>query len=192
MNIVNHSEIIWEYQDVHKSINVLLNNLMSGYWMDYTNVGGGNTILGSSTGLNPDSPYYYEILKIFTDCLTDYLEKNNIYIPMSNLDVMPIEDRDWLEQKYFTIRRYDPGSIMFAHEDYGVPLRPKYTAILYFNENYEGGEISFPNDNVSIKPKSGSVIIFPSIKMHEVRLVVSGQRYLTSCYLYDKDENAKI
>lgn len=187
MNIINHSESIWEYQDVHDSIDGLLGNLMSGYWMDYTNVGGGNTIIGASTGLHPDSKYYHEVLKIFTNCFTDYLNKKDIDIPMENLDVMPMPDRNWLEQKYFTVRRYDPGSVMFPHEDYGVPLRPKYTALLYFNDNYEGGEIAFPDKNISIKPKRGSVIIFPSITMHEVKLMISGQRYLTSCYLYENN-----
>lgn len=192
MDIVNYSKEIWEYQNIFENVDYLLSGVMSGQWNDYTNIGGGNTIIGASTGLSPDSPYYDKILNIFINCYSDYMLKNNIYIPLDGLDAMVIDGRDWLEQKYFTIRRYDAGSIMHPHEDFGVPLRPKYTALFYFNDDYAGGELHFPKEKISIKPKSGSVIIFPSTTVHEVKLVESGKRYLTSCYLYERDSNAKI
>ncbi len=75
---------------------------------------------------------------------------------------------------------------MFPHEDYGVPVVPSYTGLLYFNDNYIGGELFFKEDNISIKPKSGSLVIFPSKKVHEVKLLLDGDRYLVSSYLYRK------
>lgn len=190
MEIVKHSNDIWEYQNAAEDVENLLNSLTNGQWTDYTNVGGGNTIIGASTGLNTQSPFYNIILKFFIDCYSDYMLNKNISISLDGLDTMPLPERDWLEQKYFCIRRYDVGSVMFPHEDYGVPLRPKYTGLLYFNDNYEGGELAFPKENISIKPKAGSIIIFPSFFVHEVKLLKNGTRYLTSCYLYENDNNA--
>ena len=37
-----------------------------------------------------------------------------------------------------------------------------YSAIFYINDDYEGGEIYFPNWDIEIKPKTGSLVIFPS------------------------------
>ena len=190
MEIIKHSNDIWEYQNVTEDVENLLDSLINGQWTDYTNVGGGNTIIGASTGLNTQSPFYNTILKFFIDCYSDYILNKNISISLDGLDTMPIPERDWLEQKHFCIRRYDAGSVMFPHEDYGVPLRPKYTSLLYFNDNYEGGELAFPKENISIKPKAGSIIVFPSFFVHEVKLLKNGTRYLTSCYLYEKDNNA--
>lgn len=56
-----------------------------------------------------------------------------------------------------------------------------YSAILYTNSegiDFTGGGISFPNQGVSIKPKTGSLVIFPGDMnhLHSVKTVTSGIR----------------
>jgi len=53
------------------------------------------------------------------------------------------------------------------------------SAILYLNDDYEGGQIYFPNQNLEIKPKIGSILFFEGSheRPHGVRHVVSGQRF---------------
>jgi predicted 2-oxoglutarate/Fe(II)-dependent dioxygenase YbiX len=53
------------------------------------------------------------------------------------------------------------------------------SALLYLNDDYEGGEITFPHIGFSQKPKAGSLIFFPSnfVFVHEVNAVTSGTRY---------------
>lgn len=53
------------------------------------------------------------------------------------------------------------------------------TAILYLNSEFTGGEIIFPNQDLSILPAAGKLVIFPSNKnfRHEVRPILSGWRY---------------
>lgn len=187
MKIVKQNSDIWEYVDIEFDSVLFLKKLKDNEWLSYTNNGGGSTIIGESIGIDPQHEWYNKILNVFVECLSDYLSQHSINLSLEGLDVMPMPDRKWLEQKYLGIRRYDSGSIMFAHEDGGVPIAPRYTALFYFNEDYDGGEISFPDKNLSIKPNKNSVIIFPSKTVHQVDMLKSGSRYLTSCYLYERE-----
>jgi predicted 2-oxoglutarate/Fe(II)-dependent dioxygenase YbiX len=47
-------------------------------------------------------------------------------------------------------------------------------------DNYEGGEIHFPRQNITLKPKPGEIIYFPSCytHVHEVKPVTKGERYV--------------
>lgn len=55
----------------------------------------------------------------------------------------------------------------------------EYAALVYLNDDYEGGEIYFPEYGIDIKPKAGDLIFFPGTSMytHGVREVTSGLRY---------------
>ena len=80
---------------------------------------------------------------------------------------------------------YETGTRKVLHvDDYPVVL---YSAFFYLNDNYEGGEIYFPNLDFEYKPVKGSMIIFPndalstpepfdSKHLHGVRKVNSGVR----------------
>jgi predicted 2-oxoglutarate/Fe(II)-dependent dioxygenase YbiX len=96
--------------------------------------------------------------------------------------------------QHFEVREYSAGSYMNKHGDgYGdvndgnSPAVPLFTALMYFNDEYVGGEISFPDESVKVKPKAGSVLIFPSKTEHEVKLVVEGNRYLVNTYMYERE-----
>jgi hypothetical protein len=60
-------------------------------------------------------------------------------------------------------------------------------SVLYYpNDDYEGGEIIFPNFNISIKPKADQILIFPSsyVYSHYVTKVLNGTRYVAGSFLY--------
>jgi hypothetical protein len=65
------------------------------------------------------------------------------------------------------------GKVLARDEHRGI------TAILYLNSEFTGGQINFPKQDVSIEPKAGKLVIFPSNKnfRHEVRPILSGWRY---------------
>ena len=52
-------------------------------------------------------------------------------------------------------------------------------SVIYLNDNYEGGEIYFPKQNIRFKPKSGSFAFFPGDVnyMHGVETITKGTRY---------------
>lgn len=53
------------------------------------------------------------------------------------------------------------------------------SALLYLNEDFEGGEIVFDQQGLAIKPRTGLLVAFPSDHQytHRVNAVVAGRRY---------------
>lgn len=107
----------------------------------------------------------------------------------------------------FPIKKYKAGTFMGAHFDQQEgDKRLRYSLVMYLNDDYEGGELSFtikspdapiiegkPDEDfdiakektpelltVSFKPKAGSVVIFPSSPPyhHTAHLVKSGAKYM--------------
>lgn len=115
------------------------------------------------------------------------------------------------------IMKYRPGCEMGAHFDAQAGDRSlKYSIVMYLNDDYEGGEISFiirPYDlrnpknshlqpipdaddprnaeltDFTLKPKAGSALIFPSTHpfKHQVHIVKSGDKYIFPGFVF-KDE----
>lgn len=65
----------------------------------------------------------------------------------------------------------------------------KYVGILYLNDNYEGGELYFPDHNLEIKPNKCSYYVFPGgvENIHGVRKIEKGERY-TMVSFWDFEE----
>lgn len=112
------------------------------------------------------------------------------------------------------IMKYTPGCSMGAHFDAQAGDQTlKYSIVLYLNEDYEGGEISFairdydlrdpkyadmkPLDDVHdpeneklidfwLKPKPGSALIFPSTHpfMHRVHDMKAGNKYIFPGFVF--------
>lgn len=66
-----------------------------------------------------------------------------------------------------------------AHYDGGPATGRWISAIIYLNDDYEGGYIHFPDHNIAIKPKAGTLMIFPSnyAYRHIAHEVTSGTKY---------------
>ena len=161
----------------------LLNRLLSKQWESYNNDGGGSTLIGRSTTINPDDELYEEILEAFKACLNEYTPAKESGISESNMD-----------SNKFIVREYSAGSYMTEHGDAysyvrldGQEVAPILTAILYLNEDYTGGDIEFVRKGISLKPKAGSLVIFPSSDMHKVNTVIQGNRYMTQTYIHNKN-----
>ena len=77
------------------------------------------------------------------------------------------------------IAKFVPGSGMHEHYDTG---RPKDIATLvYLNDDYVGGDIYFPDYDMSFKPKPGDLLCFPDNEdyVHGVKPILDGIRYTT-------------
>jgi len=61
---------------------------------------------------------------------------------------------------------WQPGTEGTIHVDNAdsrmKSYKAKYSAIFYLNDDYEGGEIYFPNLNINYKPVKGSFVWFPN------------------------------
>lgn len=71
----------------------------------------------------------------------------------------------------------------------------KFGCVYYLNDDYEGGEIWFPNFDISIKPKPNTMIFFPGniTHLHGVRNVTKGTRHtIASFWGYDETKRLSI
>jgi hypothetical protein len=84
-----------------------------------------------------------------------------------------------------SIIRWPVGCSMGEHIDDFAVFHYNIASLLYINDNYEGGEIKFNDYNLTIKPKGGTLILFPGNKYyaHEVLEVVNGERYTSAVWM---------
>jgi hypothetical protein len=93
---------------------------------------------------------------------------------------------EYQEPQPISISRYDTGTSMGPHvDDYGKEgIMPIMSAVMYLNDDYEGGELHFPVQDILIKPVSGSIVIFPSVEpfYHESLSIKSGSKYMVPAF----------
>jgi len=97
---------------------------------------------------------------------------------------------------FATIQRMQEGVELKPHTDQDTDPSIRYAAILYLNEEYSNGELFFSNHNIELKPKPGSLLLFPGTKdyNHGVRHVGPGPiRYVLVGFIKVKNfyENNK-
>lgn len=107
-----------------------------------------------------------KINKIVNPCMFDFLKKTGHMIK---------------EKESWELLRYNQSEKVEWHVDNG-PFHPCIVSfVIYLNDDYEGGEIEFRDFLIGrkLKPKSGSVLIFPSSNyyIHKVNPVKSGTKY---------------
>jgi Rps23 Pro-64 3,4-dihydroxylase Tpa1-like proline 4-hydroxylase len=83
--------------------------------------------------------------------------------------------------------RRKAGEWMPAHRDQGPNSEQdniKFGAIVYFNDDYEGGELYYKDFDLTIKPKKGSLVIHKSTHLHKVLKVKSGIKYSMTTFIF--------
>jgi hypothetical protein len=77
------------------------------------------------------------------------------------------------------IARFEPGWGMHEHFDASKPN--DIATLIYLNNDYDGGEIYFPEYDISYKPEPGDLLTFPDNPdyVHGVKAVAGGIRYTT-------------
>ena len=94
---------------------------------------------------------------------------------------------EWMEEPH--ILKYEPGSFYATHAD-SENLNPDsnlwekildrdVSMLLYLDDDYEGGELEFPNFNFKMRPRAGMLVYFPSDSRyrHSALAVTSGTRH---------------
>jgi hypothetical protein len=81
----------------------------------------------------------------------------------------------------FNFVKYEgEGSHFNVHADHGPAYNCTVSAVIYINDDYEGGELKFPRlDNLVYKPKVGDIVLCPSnyIYEHASLPMKSGTKY---------------
>ena len=118
------------------------------------------------------------LIMAFEMCMDRYFEGRVLDKNNHELDLNRIPIKEWYE-----------GQSMGPHfdgQDGNMDLA--YSLVAYLNDDYEGGEIHFPDQNITVKPKAGSLIMFPSQipYIHEVKPITSGTRYMIPAHIYKR------
>ena len=79
--------------------------------------------------------------------------------------------------EHLRIARYQTGGHYAPHVDSNGDR--KLSAIIYLNNDFEGGELYFPVQDVTIKPEPGMLVLFPSSwqYVHQSKEVTKGTKY---------------
>jgi predicted 2-oxoglutarate/Fe(II)-dependent dioxygenase YbiX len=80
-------------------------------------------------------------------------------------------------------------------DNFGKMFQTKhYSSLIYLNEDYDGGELYFPEHNFYIKPEVGTLICLKGDEhsLHGVKKVESGIRYTVSLFWEDMEYRNKI
>lgn len=98
----------------------------------------------------------------------------------------------------FHSQKWEPGAFAPLHSDnssnegvMGAFTRSRYAAFLYLNDDFEGGELSFPEHNLEFIPKTGMLAAFHGghKNMHEVKVVKKSNRYTIGSFFDDREES---
>jgi len=65
-------------------------------------------------------------------------------------------------------------------------LQARMGFIVYFNDDFEGGEICYPEFDFCYKPKAGDLVVHDIQNVHGVKKVKSGTRYTHAAHISDK------
>jgi len=136
----------------------------------------------------------FEITENWSDkiiTIHDREETKNIFNDISKRLFMLFENND----KIFpsgnnTIQRMQPGVQLKSHTDQHTDPSITHASIIYLNDDYVDGELYFVNKNYKIKPKPGTLIIFPGTEEYEhgVKTVGNGPiRYVLPGFIKYKN-----
>ena len=93
-----------------------------------------------------------------------------------------------LHHEDYNILKYNSGEKCDAHADGDTATGRAVSAIVYLNDDFEGGEVEFVNFGIKIKPKPGMLLLFPSTYpyKHIAHPVTSGTKYAIVTWLHDR------
>lgn len=95
---------------------------------------------------------------------------------------------DLTEHSGTQILKYGPADHYVPHQDSGPGLESRYLSVVcYLNDDFAGGETSFPGCGYIAKPKTGKAIIFPSHYLHGSVPVIRGEKFVIVSWLRGPD-----
>jgi hypothetical protein len=129
---------------------------------------------------------------------SDIFEQIKAKIVEAVASVHDLDPATIVEIGYHT-QKWEPGAYARVHSDNtdehgnsGPFARSRYAAFLYLNDDFSGGTLKFPKQDLEISPKIGMLAAFDGgfNNMHEVTLIESGVRYTIGSFWDDRTEDA--
>lgn len=79
----------------------------------------------------------------------------------------------------WVLLKYELDDFFITHTDSSRRYPRQVSTVYYVNDDYSGGELSFPYIGITIKPKAGELVIFPSTNLfsHQAEKITDGVKY---------------
>jgi hypothetical protein len=176
-NLTKLENNIYYYENVYNNPSAFLIDIENKvFWEDWY-ASDSDILYGKTAGTNYPLPneIFNFIKENILKCLDHYAnETGNSF--------------GWIPDHY-RIQKYNLNAYMGPHTDSTDKTAihsPTISAVMYLNDNYNGGELVFPKQNITIKPSAGSVIVFPSYPpyYHDPQPVISGSKYMCPVFCY--------
>ena len=119
-----------------------------------------------------DSVEAIELRNLFFSIMSKYLDKYISDHEVVNLDPY---------QPFISISRLSPYQSMGTHQDTKDENSKGFIVMLYINDDYENGELNFPDRNYSYKPSAGDIAFYSMREPHAVEHTTLGVRYTIGC-----------
>jgi predicted 2-oxoglutarate/Fe(II)-dependent dioxygenase YbiX len=96
--------------------------------------------------------------------------------------------QEFMYHEPYQALKYRTGEEYKPHYDGGTESGRAISAVIYLNDDYEGGHIEFPNFKIKLKPQKGMLILFPSnfAYRHIAHPVTSGTKYSLVTWIHDR------
>ena len=129
-----------------------------------------------NTQFNDVYQIYSEVKSKLDKCVTDYCAPYNITM-------------NYMESINFV--KYEKNQHFYYHADHGFSYVCVVSSVVYLNDDYEGGELSFYKLDLKFKPSYGDIIMFPStyIYAHASLPVTSGVKY-SAVTMFDYNDDS--
>lgn len=104
--------------------------------------------------------------ELFKECEKDFIESNSVSVKS--------------REENYQLLRYTEGQFIVPHIDSTEEFPRKVTMVYYPNDDYTGGEIEFPDINMTLKPPANSAVLFLADSenfKHASRKIMSGTKY---------------
>jgi hypothetical protein len=94
------------------------------------------------------------------------------------------------------LQRYKKGEQIQVHKDYwlyDLDYHIRYGICIYFNDDYEGGELYYPELGITHKPKARSLVMHGGNITHESLPVTSDDlRYFSTAFVRGSEESPVV
>ena len=80
---------------------------------------------------------------------------------------------------------YKPGSFWMDHNDLlylDEEKKMTYSCVYYINQDFEGGNLFFPELKITVKPIENSLVLLPSHLIHRAEEVISGNKIISATF----------
>ena len=111
----------------------------------------------------------------------DYIQALRVWAELTN-NTMP----EYITRNY-CLRKYRTGAAMGTHIDRNTDNPNNtmdWTALLYLNDNYEGGELYFPGTDTHLSPSAGSIVFLPCLLEHACLEITKGEKYYIFTFMH--------